>query len=132
MPRRTSMLLALALGGVAACAANGVPIVLDAGHDAAIATCSDDSECDPGETCSAGFCGRSGPADAGPDRPVAGTMAVSPLLLDFGNPLVGGEYSQSFTINNTGGATLTVASINLVEDHPVGAFTAPACAARAP
>jgi hypothetical protein len=123
--RRTTPLLGLALlaGLVAACAGNAAPGLTDAGPDTAIETCSDDSECPPGQTCSNGLCRPSGPADAGPDRPAVGTMVVTPLLLDFGNPLVGGEYTQSFTISNPGGATLTVATINLIEDHTAGAFT---------
>jgi hypothetical protein len=124
MRRMTLVALALTAGFVAACAGNGAPgVAMDAGHDVAIAPCSDDSQCGPGETCSAGFCRPALPADAGPDRPAEPKMAVTPLLLDFGNPLVGGEYTQTFSIANPGGSTLTVASINLIEDHTVGAFT---------
>ncbi|MBI5477254.1 MAG: choice-of-anchor D domain-containing protein [Deltaproteobacteria bacterium] len=125
MQRRTTHIVALALaaGLVTACASTAPPVAADAGTDTALQPCSDDSQCRPGETCSAGLCRPAGPADSGPDRPAAGRMAVTPLLLDFGNPLVGGEYTQSFTIANTGGATLSVATINLIEDHTVGAFT---------
>jgi hypothetical protein len=126
MPHRITHVLALALaaGLAAACAGNSSPpATVDSGVDTTVRPCQDDNECGPGETCSAGLCRPAGPADAGPDRAATGTMVVSPLLLDFGNPLLGGEYTQTFTIANTGGAALSVATINLIEDHTVGAFS---------
>jgi hypothetical protein len=61
--------------------------------------------------------------DAAVDQAAAPKMLVSPSVLDFGSPYVGGEYVKSLTIANVGGSVLTVSSLNLIEDRTTGAFS---------
>ena len=84
--------------------------------------CTDDNQCPAGYNCSGGYCQTSTHPEAGADAPPPAKMLVSPTVLDFGSPYVGGEYVKTFTIANVGVADLTVASLNLIEDRTNGAF----------
>ncbi|MBI5481775.1 MAG: choice-of-anchor D domain-containing protein [Deltaproteobacteria bacterium] len=52
----------------------------------------------------------------------AGRMMVSPTLLDYGRPMLGGEYTLGFEITNVGTGPLTVTAVELVEDATHGAL----------
>jgi hypothetical protein len=92
--------------------------------DSGVQPCQDDQDCELGYACTGGYCQAITPVDGGViDAPAAAKMLVSPTLLDFGNAYVGGEFTKTFTIANVGQGTLTVQSMNLVEDRTVGAFT---------
>jgi hypothetical protein len=90
--------------------------------DGGLQPCRDDQDCSRGYTCTGGYCQQSTLTDAGSDAPPAPKMLVSPMLLDCGNAYVGGDFTQTFSIGNIGGAALTVSALDLVEDVTAGAF----------
>jgi hypothetical protein len=98
---------------LAACGAssNGPPA-----SDAGPQPCTDDSECAKGQSCVAGFCTALAPVDGGLDAAGPPQIVVTPTVLTFGNPYVGGEYSQTFTIRNVGQSLLTVKQLDLVDN----------------
>jgi hypothetical protein len=91
-------------------------------QDAGPIPCTDDNQCPSGYNCTGGYCQSTTHPDAATDAPLPAEMLVSPTLLDFGSPYVGGEYVKSFTIANVGVADLTIASLNLIEDRTNGAY----------
>ncbi|MBI5478916.1 MAG: choice-of-anchor D domain-containing protein, partial [Deltaproteobacteria bacterium] len=91
-------------------------------QDSGPTPCTDDNQCQDGYSCSGGYCQPITRPDAAADAPAPPKMLVSPTLLDFGSPYVGGEYVKTFTIANVGVADLTVASLNLIEDRTNGAY----------
>jgi hypothetical protein len=105
---------------VAACGGGSSPTGQD---DAGQTTCNDDSDCPTGQTCNQHVCVTTGPGDGAVDTATPQKMLVSPTLLDFGSPYLGGEYAKSFTIANVGGSPLTIATLNLIEDRTTGAFS---------
>ena len=113
--------LGVAVLVLSACGGGGAPGAQDGGGDR-LQSCTIDEECPLGQVCSLGYCVSAG-ADAAVDQAGPARMSVTPQLLDFGNPYLGGEYQRSFTIANVGGATLNITGLNLIEDRTVGAFT---------
>jgi hypothetical protein len=109
----------LAAALVLSCGGGSVAPVADSGPQA----CTDDNQCPTGYSCSGGWCVLVGNPDAGVDQAPPPKMMVSPTMLDFGSPYIGGEYAKTFTIANVGVADLTVSSLNLIEDRTTGAFT---------
>ncbi|MBI5481377.1 MAG: choice-of-anchor D domain-containing protein, partial [Deltaproteobacteria bacterium] len=92
-------------------------------NDAGLRPCTMDDECPPNYVCTAGYCEPNSTADAAVDRPAPAKMQVNPTLLDFGSPIVGAEYTKTFTIANVGGSQLTVTSVNVIEEHTNGAYS---------
>ncbi|HEY3358711.1 MAG TPA: choice-of-anchor D domain-containing protein [Polyangia bacterium] len=104
---------------LAACADATAPGAPDAGPH----PCTLDDDCPAGQSCTQGLCRPNSLVDAAVDQPVRGKMQVDPPVLDFGSPVVGGEYTKAFTIANVGGSPITVTAVNLLEDRTVGAFS---------
>ncbi len=105
-----ALLATLVLTAQAACGGSGVA----GGPDAAL-FCGDDDECPAGQVCRQGVCAV--PADASEpfDAPGSPEIVVTPLTLDFGNPLLGVDSTLSLEIINIGDGPLQVSSITIVE-----------------
>src|SRR5262245_22530665 len=119
------MLRALAWSGVVAvflssCGGSGLDGVADAAR-----TCTDDDQCPAGQVCRGGFCGEpldaseQFDANAGPAE-----ILVTPLTLDFGNPLLGVDSTLPVEIANIGQSDLHISSLTITESDSVPEYTA--------
>jgi hypothetical protein len=114
-PRVTGYVYALSiLVALAGCAGKSPGGTGDGG----LRPCTEDWECEVGETCVAGHCAPTGLTDGGQDAGGPPQILVAPTVLTFGNPYVGGEYTQTFTLRNLGGSLLTVSRLDLVDNTP--------------
>ena len=102
--------LAFSLLALAACGGGTPP-----------ATCVTDGDCAPGLTCAAGVCADT--ADGGIDGSSLPDLVVTPTALDFGSAGVGDPVALELTLTNTGGATLHVSRLELVEVDALAEFS---------
>ncbi|HEY3358552.1 MAG TPA: choice-of-anchor D domain-containing protein [Polyangia bacterium] len=107
----------LIITGIAALAAScggGTPAAPTG--DAGPKPCTEDYECPGGQNCVNGFCAGGVLVDGGFDAAGPPQIVVTPTVLTYGNPYVGGEYAQTFTIRNVGQSLLTVKQLDLVDN----------------
>ena len=109
------LLLVAAL--VSSCGPSSAPGTIDGGR-----TCTEDNDCPAGQNCSGGLCLQTTPLDGSLDALGPPVIDVSPTVLIYGNPYIGGEYVQSFAIRNLGETTLTVQQLDLV-NTPLSEFS---------
>jgi hypothetical protein len=125
LPWLATLLPLVAVG----CGAAGVtpPQTDGGGQDVGLTACVGDNDCPYGQSCVTGYCQAAVGADAAVDA-VADTagpprLSVTPTQLDFGNPLMGEEYTRGVTVTNAGGGVLTVTELNLSQAPAGSAFT---------
>src|SRR5512138_1980124 len=112
--RAGRLLLALASWWLAACGGG------TAAHPDGAVECADDSRCPAGQVCRGGHCVDPGPPDAADDAPPgAPQLFVTPTLLNYNDPLLGGVYAGTLTVRNLGQSPLTIRQLDL-EDHTPG------------
>src|SRR5690349_13147217 len=120
MRARLRFLLAALVLSATSCGGGGIP----AGPDGST-VCSDDDECPAGMVCLGGFCSEPLDASQPPDAPLAPPeIVVTPLTLDFGNPLLGVDTTLPIEIANIGETDLHVTSLTIVESDGLAEYTA--------
>ncbi len=87
--------------------------------------CVDDDECPAGMVCLGGFCQEPVDASEPADAPLApAEIVVTPLTLDFGNPLLGVDTTLTVEIANIGESDLHVSSLTIIETDAQAEYTA--------
>jgi hypothetical protein len=87
-------------------------------QDASTGGCTSAADCPHGQVCSGGACVAQVDASAG-----LPWLVVTPTVLTYTNPYVGGTYQQSFSISNAGNGLLTVSGLNLIDNTANHDFT---------